>query len=92
MLDIGKQKERKNQVKLLQCINKLKQKYVSLRQACRLTNISWTKFHRQTYVKSKGESCKKSYICKLSDEQIKSIEDHYQSDNMSFPLPDKKYK
>ena len=53
-------------------------------------------FHRQSFidkhVKSKCESHKKSYICKLSDEQIKSIEDHYQSDNMSFPLPDKKYK
>ena len=31
MLDIGKQKGRKNKVKLVQCVNKLKQKYVSLR-------------------------------------------------------------
>ena len=40
MLDIGKQKGRRDQVKLLQCVNKLKQKYVSLRQACHLTDIS----------------------------------------------------
>ena len=92
MLDIGKQKGRKNQVKLVQCVNKLKQKYVSLRKASRLTDISWTKFHCQTYVNSTCKSRKNAYICKLSDEQIKSIEDHYQSDNISFPLPDKKYK
>ena len=92
MLDIGKQKGRKNQEKLVQCVNKLKQKYVSLRQASCLANMSWTKFHRQTYVKSKCKSCKKAYIHKLSNEQIKSIEDHYQSDNMSFPSPDKKFK
>ena len=88
-LDIGKQKGRRDQVKLPQCVNKLKQKYVSLRQASPI-------FHRQSFidkhVKSNCESCKKSYICKLSNEQIKSIEDHYQSDNKSFPLPDKKYK
>ena len=92
MLDFGKQKGRKDQVKLVQCVNKLKQKYVSLRQASHLADISWTKFHHQTYVKNTCESCKKAYIHKLSDEQIQSIKDHYQSDNMSFPLPDKKYK
>ena len=92
MLDIGKQKGRKNQGKSVQCVNKLKQKYVCLRQASHLTDILWMKFHHQTYVSSKCKSCKKAYIRKLSDEQIKSIEDHYQSDNMSFLLPDKKYK
>ena len=34
----------------------------------------------------------KKDIHKLSKEQINSIEDHYQSENISFPLPDKKYK
>ena len=47
MLDIGKQKGRKNQVKLVQCVNKLKQKYISLRKTSRLADISWTKFHHQ---------------------------------------------
>ena len=86
MLDIGKQKGRKHQVKLVQCVSKLKQKYVSLRQASCLANISWMKFHHQTYVNSKCKSHKKGYIHKLSNEQIKSVESHYQSDNMSFPL------
>ena len=85
MLDIDKQKGRKNQFKLVQCVNKLKQKYVSLRKASRLTDISWTKFHHQTYVNSTCKSHKNAYIHKLSDEQIKSTEDHYQSDNISFP-------
>ena len=82
MLDIGKQKGRKNQIKLVQCVNKLKQKYVSSTQACHFADISWMKFHHQTYVSSKCKSHKKAYMCKLSDEQIKSIKDHYQSDNV----------
>ena len=92
MLEIGKHKGRKDDVKLLQCVNKVKQKYNSLRQACCLTDISWTKFHCHTYVNSTSASRKKWYIHKLSEEQIHSIEAHYQSENISFPLPDKKYK
>ena len=91
MLDIGKHKGRKDQVKLCECVDKVKQKYNSLRQACRFADISWTKFHHHTYVKSKCNPCKKGYICKLSDKDINSIEEHFQSDNISFPLPDKKY-
>ena len=92
MLEIGKHKGRKDDVKLLQCMNKGKQKYNSLRQASCLTNISWTKFHHHTYVKSTCASRKKGYTHKLSEKQIHSIEDHYQADDISFPLPDKKYK
>ena len=33
-LDIGKHRARKDDVKLLQSVNKVKQKYNSLRQAC----------------------------------------------------------
>ena len=51
MLDIGKHKGRKDQVKLHECVDKVKQKYNSLRQACWFADISWTKFHRHTYVK-----------------------------------------
>ena len=40
MLDIGKHKGCKDDIKLLQCVNKLKQKYNSLRQACHLADIS----------------------------------------------------
>ena len=52
MLDTGKYRARKDDAKLLQSVNQVKQKYNSLRQACRLVDISWTKFHRHTYIKS----------------------------------------
>ena len=45
VLDIGKQKGRKDQVKLVQCVNKLKQKYVSLRQA-----FASLIFHGQSFI------------------------------------------
>ena len=90
MLDIGKQRGRKDDVKLLQSVNKVKQKYNSLRQACRLADISWTKFHRHTYIKAHGRKSK-DYIRKLSEVDIESIQQHYQSDEVSFLLPDKKY-
>ena len=57
MLDIGKHKGRKDQVKLRECVDKVKQKYNSLRQACHFADISWTKFHHHTYVKSKCNRC-----------------------------------
>ena len=59
-------------MKLLQMINKVKQKYSSLRQACRIADISWTKFHRHIHVKSEKKQ-QKDYICKLSQDQIESI-------------------
>ena len=90
MLDIGKYRGRKDDEKLLQCANKVKQKYNSLQQACRLTDISWTKFHRHTYIKSQ-QTKPKNYIHKLSEGEIESIQQHFRSDEVSFPLPDKKY-
>ena len=90
MLDIGNHKARKDDEKLLPTVNKVKQKYNSLWQACRLADISWTKFHRHTYMKSQ-QTKQKNYIHKLSKAEIESIQQHYQSDEVSFPLPDKKY-
>ena len=76
MFDLGKYKDRKDNNKLLSTVNKVKKKYNSLRQACMLTDISWSKFHRYTYVKS--EVCKKlQYIRKLSAAQIAEIQAHY---------------
>ena len=89
MLNIGKHKARKDNVKLLLSVNKVKQKYNSLRQACRLADISWSTFHRHTYIKSHPQR-KMKYIRKLSKAEIDSIQQHYQSDDVSFPLPDKK--
>ena len=89
MLDIGKYRAHKYNVKLLQSVNKVKQKYNSLRQACRLTDISWTKSHRHTYIPSEKRK-KKEYTHKLTQDQIESIQQHYESDYISFPVPDKK--
>ena len=71
-------------------MNKVKQKYNGLRQACRLADISWTTFHRHTYIKLHNRKSK-NYIHKLSEEEIESIRQHYQSKEVSFPLPDKKF-
>ena len=91
MLDLGKKyRGRKDKKKLSSTVNEVKNKYNSLRQACRLADISWSKFHRFTYVKS--EVCKKlQYTRKLSAAQIAEIQAHCTSDEVSFPLPDKKY-
>ena len=90
MLDIGKHRGRKDDVKLLQSVNNVKQKYNSLHQACRLADISWTKFHRHTYSKPQARK-KKDYIHKLSEAKVELTQQHYQSDEVSFPLPDQKY-
>ena len=81
-LDIGKHWARKDNVKLLQMVNKVKQKYSSLRQACRIADISWTKFHRHIHVKSEKKQ-QKDYICKLFQDQIESIRQHYEEDDIS---------
>ena len=60
MLDIGKSKAKKDDTKLLSAVNKVKQKYNSLTQASKVGNISWTTFHRNTYVK-KYQKKKLSY-------------------------------
>ena len=51
MLDLGKYRGRKDKKKLSSTVNEVKNKYNSLRQACRLADISWSKFHRFTYIK-----------------------------------------
>ena len=51
--------------------------------------MSWTKFYRHTHVKSKRKP-DEDYIRKLSQEQVDSIRQHYEGDDVSFPLPDKK--
>ena len=90
MLDIGKYRGRKDDQKLLVTANKVKTKYNSSRQACWLTDVNWTHFHRHTYIKP---DVHRKIVCtrKLSSSQIQDIQDHYISDDISFPLPDKKY-
>ena len=52
LLDMGKHGAKKDGEKLLNTVNTLKKTYNSLRQACRLADISWSKFHRHTYINS----------------------------------------
>ena len=90
MLELGKHKGRKDDKKLLSTVNTIKKKYNSLRQACRLADISLTKLHWHTYVKS--DVWKKiQYNQKLTASQIQDIQSHYTSDEISFPLPNKKF-
>ena len=72
MLDIGKSKAKKDDSKLLSAVNKVKQKYNSLFQACKLADISWTTFHRHTNIK-KNAKRKLNYSHKLSEAQVKDI-------------------
>ena len=90
MLDIGKYRGRKDNKKLLGTINKVKKKYNSLRQMCRLADISWSKFHHHTYVTSEIRK-KLEYTRKLSSAQIEEIQEHFTSYEVSFPLADQKY-
>ena len=87
MLELGTHKGRKDDKKLLSTVNKIKKKYNSLD---RLADISWTKLHRHTYIKSEVRR-KIAYNRKLTSSQIQEIQSHYNSDEISFPLPDKKY-
>ena len=91
-LEIGKSRARKNETKLSLIVNKLKNKYNSLRQACHLGEISWTKFHRHIYINKNKKAIKKQeYKKKLSKHDIESIQNHYTSEEVSFLMPDKKY-
>ena len=90
MLDMGKYKSQKDDKKLSATVNMIKKKYNTLRQACQLMDISWTHFHRHTYVKSKPRR-ELEYTRKLTSSNIQDIQNHYNSDDISFPLPDKKY-
>ena len=87
---MGKHRARKDNRKLLNTINTVKKKYNSLRQACHLADISWSKFHRHTYVNSEVRK-KLEYSRKLTAGQIGDIQAYYNHDDVSFPLPDKKY-
>ena len=52
LLDMGKHRAKKDNKKLLNTVNTLKKMYNSLGQACCLADISWSKFHRHTYINS----------------------------------------
>ena len=90
MYFLGKYKNKKNEHKLNQTVTQLKKKYKSLRNACRETDLHWSQFHSHTRLyKRKIESRK--YIRKLNAVDIESIGKFFKSEDISFPLPDKKY-
>ena len=75
MLDLGKYRGRKDKKKLSSTVNEVKNKYNSLRQACRLADILCSKFHRFTYVKLEVRK-ELQYTRKLSAAQIAEIQAH----------------
>ena len=91
LIEMGKHKATKDSKKLSASVNKIKQKYDSLRQASRLANIPWTKFHRSTFVQKKIDS-KGKFTHKLSSKEVSDIQSHFESDDNTFPLPDKKFE
>lgn len=90
MYKIGKYRHKKNVQKLRETVQSMKNKYSSLRSACHETNLMWSQFHKCTKL-SKRTMEHKKYICKLSGKDIKSITKFFSSEEVSFPLPDKKY-
>ena len=91
-LEIGKGRAHKNETKLSVLVNKLKSKYNSLRQACHLGEISWMKFHRHISISQKKTIQKNvQYKKKSSTDDIELIQNHYTSEEVSFPMPDKKF-
>ena len=89
MYKIGKYKQKKNQEKLGETIDKMKKKYTSLRNACHETNIQWSQFHKCTKLYKRKLECRK-YIRKLNCDEIRSIGQFFTSEDTSFSLPDKK--
>ena len=61
-----------------------------MRKDSRCTPYSWTQFQRFMSVKAVAHR-KLEYSHKLSPADLECIEDHMKSDNISFPLPDRKF-
>ena len=90
MYKMGKYQTRKNAKKLTETVDKMKEKYSSLKSACRKTDMWWSQFHSYTRLyKRKLEQRK--FIRKLCPSDVQSIKDFFVSDQTSFPMPDKKY-
>ena len=87
---IGKYRKKKNASKLTHTVTKIKKHYKSLWSACRSTNMHWSQFQKHTKLSECKESSQK-YICKLGNSDIHSIWTFFHRDNVSFPLPNKKF-
>ena len=90
MLKVGKHRAKKDIRKLKKAVDDIKQKYNSLRQASKFTPYSWTQFRHFMSVKSVCHR-KLEYSHKLSSTAIHAIQNHMESEEVSFPLPDHKF-
>ena len=87
---MGKYKAGKDTHKIKKLVVDIKSKYQSLRKAAAYTPYSWTQFHRFISVKT-VTSRKLEYTCKLSTQTIAEIQNHLNCDDISVPVPDRKY-
>ena len=90
MLKLGKHYTHKDIRKINKLVSDIRCKYQSLRKASQLTPYSWTQFRHFMSIKS-VVSKQLEYSHKSSSSDIKKIEEHMNSKEISFPLPDKKY-
>ena len=90
MLKVGKYKAHKDTHKIKKLVLDIKSKYQSLRKAAAYTPYSWTQFHRFISVKTVA-SRKLENTHKLSVQTIAEIQNHLNCDDISFPVPNKKY-
>ena len=74
----------------MQTVSQIKNHYKSLRLAWRMTDMHWSQFHRCTSL-YKRKQVERKFKRKLNTEEVKSIEDFFETEDASFPLPDKKY-
>ena len=86
---VGKYRNKKNDSKLTQTVNNIKKHYKSLRSACRNTTMHWSQFQKWTKLWGKEE--KDKYKRKLKNSDKQSIRKFFHSDDLSFPLPDKRF-
>ena len=90
MLELGKSRASKKQSKIDITVDKILVKYNSLRHFARESGMPWNHFHRQTYI-GKGAVCKRKFVKKFTDREIKHIREHFAEDDISFPMPEAKF-
>ena len=92
MLELGKNRARKNRKKIEGTVSKILVKYNSLRHFSREADLPWTKFHRHTYVPKLSNSKRKlNFRKKLTTCEISKIHEHFQDSEITFPMPEKKF-
>ena len=69
----------------------IKKRYKSLRQAWQHTSVHWNEFHRATRLEESKPTIRKTSVHKLNSDEQNSINEFFLSDEVTFPMPDKKY-